>query len=99
MDNGLIIKKLGLAYGLHIKRQWERRAEDPFRGLRAGPVRLSPFTFADWRPGFASGPPPTYLNTPETPEHGESVAGRPLREYGIPRPQRIQNGAERSSER
>jgi len=88
-----------LACGVHTKRQWERRAEDPFRGLRAGPVRLSPFTFADWGPGFASGPSPTYLNTPETPVHGESVTGgRSPADYfpGFPK---IKNGAEASSER
>jgi hypothetical protein len=38
----LKIKSLGLAWGLHFPRQWGRRAEDPFRGLRAGPVRSSP---------------------------------------------------------
>jgi hypothetical protein len=31
--------------GLAVLRLWGRRAEDPFRGLRAGPVRYSPFTF------------------------------------------------------
>src|ERR1700687_431529 len=32
-----------------LSRRWGTRAEDPFRGLRAGPVRSSPFfTFADW---------------------------------------------------
>jgi hypothetical protein len=28
---------------LHSFEAWGRRAEDPFRGLRAGPVRYSPF--------------------------------------------------------
>jgi hypothetical protein len=27
---------------LHFRHAWGRRAEDPFRGLRAGPVRTSP---------------------------------------------------------
>jgi hypothetical protein len=35
---------LGLAWGLHFPRKWGRRAEDPFRGLRAGPVRYSPLS-------------------------------------------------------
>ena len=47
---------LALAWRLQPKSQWGRRAEDPFRGLRAGPVRYSPFTFADRRAGYASGP-------------------------------------------
>ena len=38
----LKIKNLGLAWGLHFLKQWGRRTEDPFRGLRAGPVRYSP---------------------------------------------------------
>jgi hypothetical protein len=29
---------------LHFQRKWGRRAEDPFRGLRAGPVRYSPLS-------------------------------------------------------
>jgi hypothetical protein len=35
-------KELALAWRLQPKSQWGRRAEDPFRGLRAGPVRYSP---------------------------------------------------------
>lgn len=31
-----------MAGGLQLLSQWGRRAEDPFRGLRAGPVRYSP---------------------------------------------------------
>src|SRR5882762_3416540 len=37
---------LGLAWGLHFLSQWGRRAEDPFRGLRAGPVRYSPLSLS-----------------------------------------------------
>jgi hypothetical protein len=29
--------------GLHNQKTWEELAEDPFRGLRAGPVTFSPF--------------------------------------------------------
>jgi hypothetical protein len=36
-------KDLRMARGLLFYRPWGRRAEDPFRGLRAGPVRFSPF--------------------------------------------------------
>ena len=32
-----------MARRLQISKLWGRRAEDPFRGLRAGPVRFSPF--------------------------------------------------------
>ncbi len=31
--------------GLALRGLWGRRAEDPFRGLRAGPVRFSPLHF------------------------------------------------------
>jgi hypothetical protein len=34
-----------MANGLHPQKRWGRRAEDPFRGLRAGPVRSSPHLF------------------------------------------------------
>jgi len=33
---------LGMAKSLHYTQLWGRRTEDPFRGLRAGPVRYSP---------------------------------------------------------
>ena len=33
---------LTLASGVHFIQPWGRRAEDPFRGLRAGPARSSP---------------------------------------------------------
>src|SRR5215472_8946968 len=39
-------KGISMAGGLHLSHEWGRRAEDPFRGLRAGPVRFSPITFA-----------------------------------------------------
>jgi len=41
----LQLKELGLARGLHSQKAWEELAEDPFRGLRAGPVTFSPFLF------------------------------------------------------
>ena len=43
---------------------WEKLAEDPFRGLRAGPANFSPFHFCRWWPGT-----PTVLQTP--PKHPE----------------------------
>jgi len=36
-------KELELAPCLHTVKTWEERAEDPFRGLRAGPASFSPF--------------------------------------------------------
>jgi len=38
-------KELKLVQRLHILYAWEERAEDPFRGLRAGPASFSPFLF------------------------------------------------------
>ncbi len=38
-------KRLSDGEGLAVKGSWGRRAEDPFRGLRAGPVRYSPLHF------------------------------------------------------
>jgi len=34
-----------MAQVLHNQKVWEELAEDPFRGLRAGPVTFSPFLF------------------------------------------------------
>ena len=34
-----------MAQGLHSEMAWEELAEDPFRGLRAGPAIFSPFLF------------------------------------------------------
>ena len=34
-----------MAQGLHSEMAWEELAEDPFRGLRAGPATFSPFLF------------------------------------------------------
>ena len=39
-------KELKLAQRLLILNAWEERAEDPFRGLRAGPASFSPFSFS-----------------------------------------------------
>jgi hypothetical protein len=41
----LQLKELALAKRLHTLGRWEERAEDPFRGLRAGPASFSPFLF------------------------------------------------------
>src|SRR5713101_6077249 len=60
----LIIKDLKLAWGLHFQGRWGRRAEDPFRGLRAGPVRYSPlFLFAERWLGILSQALPPYPPT------------------------------------
>ena len=37
-----------MAKGMHSQSRWGRRAEDPFRGLRAGPVRYSPLFYFCW---------------------------------------------------
>src|SRR6266576_567363 len=42
-SSSLKINTLGLAWGLHFLWPWGGRTEDPFRGLRAGAVRYSPF--------------------------------------------------------
>ncbi len=34
-----------MAQDLHSQKMWEELAEDPFRGLRAGPATFSPFLF------------------------------------------------------
>jgi hypothetical protein len=34
-----------MAQVLHSQMAWEELAEDPFRGLRAGPATFSPFLF------------------------------------------------------
>ena len=45
-----------MARVLHRQKAWEELAEDPFRGLRAGPVTFSPFLFLPQRePERASG--------------------------------------------
>jgi len=54
--------------------QWGRRAEDPFRGLRAGPVRISPLLLPpNGEPEFLPEPHRTPQNTPNKSEHGGSV--------------------------
>jgi hypothetical protein len=68
-------KGLALAWRLQPMSQWGRRAEDPFRGLRAGPVRYSPLSLSP------NGDPESLQavighpnNTLDTFEHGESVS-------------------------
>lgn len=51
-----------MAEGLHSSSQWGRRAEDPFRGLRAGPVRYSPLSLPP------TGEPDTFRNSPKHPK-------------------------------
>ena len=53
----LQLKELEMAWSLHDQKAWEELAEDPFRGLRAGPVTFSPFLFfppVETPNGFAS---------------------------------------------
>jgi hypothetical protein len=38
-------KELRMARILQGQKMWEELAEDPFRGLRAGPATFSPFLF------------------------------------------------------
>ena len=52
--------------GLALKGSWGRRAEDPFRGLRAGPVRYSPLHF---RRTVTRTPVRIVSNLPKHPEY------------------------------
>src|SRR5260370_36104827 len=52
--SSLKTKMLGLAWSLHFQSPWGRRTEDPFRGLRAGPVRYSPFFLSTANPQLSS---------------------------------------------
>jgi hypothetical protein len=68
-------EKAGVRYGVWFApfRLWGTRAEDPFRGLRAGPVRSSPFTLSLIGPrSYCTGvKPPKH---PNLNEYGESVS-------------------------
>src|SRR5262245_2628659 len=68
--NALKQKELNMAPRLHPPKTWEELAEDPFRGLRAGPADFSPFTSA-----AVSRKPPDHTKppTPRTTEHGRGV--------------------------
>lgn len=74
-----VLKKKGLrvARGLHSLWTWEELAEDPFRGLRAGPADFSPSSFQVSVSTSADGVPEAseYTNpsTPRTTEHGRGV--------------------------
>ncbi len=71
----LKIKELALAWRLQPKSQWGRRAEDPFRGLRAGPVRYSPLSLSpDGDPESLRAVTGNPINTPDTFDHDGSVA-------------------------
>src|SRR5712664_3035207 len=54
LDSSFKTKTLGLAWSLHFQSSWGRRTEDPFRGLRAGPVRYSPFFLSTDNPQLSS---------------------------------------------
>src|SRR4029077_3491175 len=56
--------RLNSGGGLAVKVVWGRRAEDPFRGLRAGPVRYSPLYLR--RP--VTGTTVRIVTTPQTPQ-------------------------------
>ena len=68
-----------MASGLHRSGTWEELAEDPFRGLRAGPADFSPSSFQVSVSTSADGVPEAseYTNpsTPRTTEHGRGVPG------------------------
>jgi len=51
--------RLNSGGGLAVKGVWGRRAEDPFRGLRAGPVRSSPHFCHTLLPFIAETMPPS----------------------------------------
>ncbi len=59
------IKSLRLAWSLHFLRQWGRRTEDPFRGLRAGPVRYSPLFYFRCNVGWRFPASPIHLHRKE----------------------------------
>jgi len=65
----------GLSCGeaLAVGSVWGSRAEDPFRGLRAGPVRCSPLYFRRGDPGRPSGSSLTPKNTHQTYPHTAAV--------------------------
>ena len=50
--------------GCNYSQPWEELAEDPFRGLRAGPADFSPFTSA-----AVSRKPPDHTKTSNTPNY------------------------------
>ena len=69
-------KDLGVASGLHPSKTWEELAEDPFRGLRAGPADFSPSLFctsADGVPEASEYTKPS--KHPELPNTAEVCAG------------------------
>ena len=64
-----------MAQNLHSSEAWEELAEDPFRGLRAGPADFSPFLFLHfcrWCPGSLRAH--QTFQTPRTTEHGRGVS-------------------------
>jgi len=68
-------KELALAWRLQPKSQWGRRAEDPFRGLRAGPVRYSPLSFSpNGDPESLRAVTGNPINTPDTFDHRKKCA-------------------------
>jgi hypothetical protein len=99
---GLKTGTLEMAYGLHLHRRGAR-AEDPFRGLRAGPVRLSPTFFHSPRfrrsrafPHFRRPP----KNTPNVPNRRRCVATPSHLRICVepPRPQEFAEGMARLRE-
>src|SRR5262245_758421 len=75
--NALKKKELKLAHGLHLFRTWEELAEDPFRGLRAGPADFSPFSLLPRCPGILRMTP--NLQHPELPNTAEVCPATPRR--------------------
>src|SRR5215470_1528873 len=65
-------KQVVMAARLQFFDRWGRRAEDPFRGLRAGPVRFSPQHFCR---SVSRNSSELHQATPKTPRENENAAG------------------------
>ena len=77
-SHGSLLKTnmLRVAWSLHFVGKWGRRAEDPFRGLRAGPVRYSPLTLSP------TGELEIFPRVTDTPKHpGNSKLGEGVPEH------------------
>jgi hypothetical protein len=66
-------------------RAWGARAEDPFRGLRAGPVRLSPTSFLQSHFPLFKKFFRTFADLPKTPQTHPLGEGVPLRKDFVKR--------------
>src|SRR5256885_17197440 len=85
---------LELAWSLQFESLWGRRTEDPFRGLRAGPVRYSPL-FISRRQVTPHGSPTVVASFPPQSETEEITKVCPL-EVRISTPRARNDGKRRS---